>query len=55
MSFSLSLRPESDPSIYVYRDRLKKVDKIIDAMTLSTLTFQRQYFTELNVFIFCFD
>ena len=55
MSSSLSLRPESDPSIYIYRHWLKKVDKIIDAMTISTLTSQRQHFTDLNVFIFCFD
>ena len=55
MSSSLSLRPESDPSIYGYRHLLKKVEKIMDEMTLSMLTSQRQYFTDLNVFICCFD
>ena len=55
MSSSLSFRPESDPYIYGYRHLLKKVEKIMDAMTLSMLTSQRQYLTYLNVFIFCFD
>ena len=55
MSFSLSFRLESDPSIYGYRHLLKKVEKIMDAMTRSSLTSQRQYFTDLNVFILCFD
>ena len=55
MSFSLSFRLESDPSIYGYRHLFKKVEKIMDAMTLSMLTSQRQYFTDLNTFIFCFD
>ena len=54
MSFSLSFRLESDPSIYGYR-HLLKVEKIMDAITLSMLTSPRQYFTGLNVFIFCFD
>ena len=55
MSSSLSFRLESDPSIYGYRHLFKKVEKIMDAMTLSMLTSQRQYFTDLNVFIFFFD
>ena len=55
MSSSLSFRPESEPSINGYRHLLKKVEKIMDAMTLSMLTPQRQYLTDLNVFIFCFD
>ena len=55
MSSSLSFRLESDPSIYGYRHLLKKVEKIMDEMTLSMLTSQRQYFTDLNVFIFFFD
>ena len=41
MSSPLSLRPKSDPSIYGYIHLLKK--------------HVRQYFTDLNVFIFCFD
>ena len=44
MSSSLSLRPESDPSIHGYRHFLKKVEKIMDEMTLSMLTSQRKYF-----------
>ena len=55
MSFSLSFRLESDRSIYGYRHLLKKVEKIMDAMTRSSLTSQRQYFTDLNVFILCFN
>ena len=37
MSFSLSFRLESDPSIYGYR-HLLKVEKTMDAMTLSNNT-----------------
>ena len=55
MSSSLSFRLEWNPSIYGYRHLCKKVEKIMDAMTLSMLTSQRQYFTDLNVFIFFFD
>ena len=55
MPSSLSFRLESDPSIYGYRHLLKKVEKIMYAMTQSRWTSQRQYFTDLNVFILCFD
>ena len=37
MSPSLSLTPKSDPSIYGYRRLLKKIEKTMDAMTLSML------------------
>ena len=55
MSSSLNLRTESNPPIYGYRHLLMKVENIMDAITLSMLTSQRQYFTDLDVFIFCFD
>ena len=52
MSPSLSLRPKSDPSIYGYRRLLKKVEKNYGCNDTKHV---RQYFTDLNVFIFCFD
>ena len=51
----LSLRAESDPSIYGYKHLLKNVKKMKNAITISMLTSQRQYFAELDVFIFCLD
>ena len=51
----LSLRAESDPSIYGYKYLLRNVEKMKDAITLSMLTSQRQYFADLDVFISCFS
>ena len=53
MLSSLSLRPDSDPSIYGYRYLLKKVERIIEAMTLSMLRSQRQYIPDLNLLFRC--
>ena len=50
----LSLTPETDPSVYVWKHLLKNVEKIKHLNTLNMLSSQRQDFADLDIFIFCF-
>lgn len=53
MLSSLSLRPDSDLPIYGYRYLSKKVERIMEAMTLNMLRSQRQYIPDLNLLFRC--